>query len=101
MIIHVEQEDIDAGIPRDCQECPVAIAIARQIPPPFKLISAGNPYIALLLASGVYHNIRTPLEVRRFMSDVDDDWGSNEPKPFSFDLPLPGERTELPQDASL
>lgn len=83
MRIHVTQEDIYTGYPCSSAECPVAVAINRQIPVKYFSLVDGNYIYIRKRDFSKEHTVVTPRSVARFIRKVDND---KKAKPFRFNL---------------
>lgn len=83
MRIHVTQEDINAGHPCRSAECPVAVAINKQIPEEYYSL-VGSNYIRIRKRDfSKEWSAITPRSVLRFIKKVDND---KKVEPFGFNL---------------
>lgn len=75
MRIEVTQEDIDKGTPRNCADCPVAIAASRALG---ERVEVGRTFM-----STANRSYWIPREVRNFITSFD---SRDTVQPFSFEL---------------
>lgn len=79
MTITVTQEDIDGGKPRDCERCPVAIALLRHTG---RKVEVGS--YKIMLWDGVLKTfLETPEAVGEWMANYDQDYTVH---PITFEL---------------
>jgi hypothetical protein len=83
-VINVTQEDIDEGKPVVCNECPVALAIARALPG-CEIHVLGT----IVIVNGMYYQL--PDECLDFVTRFDD---GKSVSPFSFTLEITGGVTQ-------
>lgn len=76
MKISLTQDDIDNGLPDDCEDCPVALAIKRVNPDAY--VTAYSHEITIDRVK-----FEVPLSVSVFINNFDD---GRHVKPFEFDL---------------
>ena len=84
MKIEVRQGHIDRGKPKDCNKCPVALAMRDSIA---ECITATVENYGLFISSrnGLKHFLM-PKEVARFVNVFDEDDPDFPAKPFTFEL---------------
>jgi len=82
-LITVTQQHIDEGITQDCQECPVALAIATQFPPGTRVTVAHLSAVIRLKEKDAY-SLRLPESAIQFIRDFDYE---RPVSPFTFYLP--------------
>lgn len=88
MLIKVEQCDIDSGIACDCEQCPVARALMRQVPGcVYADVRDNRVKVHYRDKYDVYcvSHIRTTHEITDFYSAFDD---HRHVEPFEFEFPL-------------
>ena len=85
MHIEITEDDIMDGWPRDCEYCPVALAVCRAlaIPPRWVNVADTMLYLHLHLDEEEWA-IALPSVVKRFINDFDK---GKDVHPFSFELP--------------
>jgi len=94
--VEVIQEDIDKGIPNDCQHCAVALALKRKYKTNDVFVSIPDDYV-LLTVNGEELNIRSNHEnnILDFIDIFDRDYsdcteeeykGRYLPQPFEFEV---------------
>jgi hypothetical protein len=85
--IEVTQEDIDKGERRQCNTCPVALAITRQLPEELKgcvvSVTCLNATIFSKNTRGILRHAELPEEAADFIQRFDDHIGV---QPFTFSL---------------
>jgi hypothetical protein len=94
--VDVTQQDIDAGIPTDCELCPVAIATIRALEqalgykPSYFAVTDEEVFIELPPAMG-YNPLAldTPQEAHDFIDAFDSAYSADLGTPFKFYLDLP------------
>ncbi len=80
MLVTVKHEDITNGIPRSCNDCPIALALRRLFPEAAVHVA----YHRIAIDDG---RTVTPDIVRKFVKDFD---RGRPVEPFEFPLPEPG-----------
>ena len=90
--VEVTQEDIDKGIPSDCNNCAVALALKRKYKTDNVLVSIPDDYV-LLTVNGEDLNIRYNYEndILNFIDAFDKQYNyenpkEHKPKPFEFEV---------------
>jgi hypothetical protein len=83
--IRVTEKHIDAGKPRKCNTCPIALAITDQTKATDVNVGVDN---VLISAGGSYAKVELPEKAENFIADFDEEKAV---KPFSFALDLPEE----------
>ena len=94
--VEVTQEDIDKGVPEDCNHCAVALALKRKYKTDNVFVSIPDDYV-LLTVNGEELNIRSNHEndILDFIDVFDKQYnyttteeyyGRNKPKPFEFEV---------------
>ena len=94
--VEVTQEDIDKGIPSDCNNCAVALALKRKYKTDNVFVSIPDDYV-LLTVNGEELNIRSNHEndILDFIDVFDKQYNyttteeyydSHKPKPFEFEV---------------
>ena len=78
--VDVTQADIDAGVKRKCDQCPIARAVRRVVGADKEVTV--NP-VSIYIDGGYW---RTPLEASNFISDFDN---GHPVVPFSFEVNVP------------
>jgi hypothetical protein len=84
--VEVTQEDIDQGIPSDCTDCPVALALCRVLDLP-DTITVAHSIIRLPTPDG-WQRIRIPDHVRQWIYTFDRK-GRSRVGPMTFELEVP------------
>jgi hypothetical protein len=85
MEIRVEQCDIAYGCRKNCESCPVALAILRRTGLTRVAVRNNRAYLySAQSRTGVGFQLTE--EVKRFIS-IFDSWGSSSVSPFSFTIP--------------
>jgi hypothetical protein len=84
MRIKVTQADIDAGKPRKCGQCPLALALIRRLKPVADTLTVAGK-ISYLDTKGNHRIAYTPDEAYNFWTDFD---AGRPVKPFSFNLKI-------------
>ena len=96
--VEVTQEDIDKGVPEDCEHCAVALALKRKYKTDDVKVSIPDDYV-LLTVNGKELNIRSNHENdildfidifdRQYADCSDEEYKMREiPKPFEFEVNL-------------
>ena len=94
--VEVTQEDIDKGVPEDCNHCAVALALKRKYKTDNVFVSIPDDYV-LLTVNGEELNIRSNHEndILDFIDVFDKQYNyttteeyysRNKPKPFEFEV---------------
>ena len=90
--VEVTQEDIDKGIPEDCNNCAVALALKRKYKTDNVFVSIPYDYV-LLTVNGEDLNIRYNYEndILNFIDAFDKQYNyenpkEHKPKPFEFEV---------------
>ena len=90
--VEVTQEDIDKGIPSDCNNCAVALALKRKYKTDNVFVSIPYDYV-LLTVNGEDLNIRYNYEndILNFIDAFDKQYNyenpkEHKPKPFEFEV---------------
>lgn len=85
--VRVTQEDIDAGVPSDGCNCPIALAIGRVLPNGY-CVDVGVTTVAVFHSERKldYVEVALPYEAHAAILDFD---FSDFMEPFEFDLSLP------------
>ena len=94
--VEVTQEDIDKGIPEDCHNCAVALALKRKYKTDNVIVSIPDDYV-LLTVNGEELNIRSNHEndILDFIDVFDkqynfttteEEYDRQKPKPFNFEV---------------
>ena len=94
--VEVTQEDIDKGIPSDCNYCAVALALKRKYKTDNVLVSIPDDYV-LITVNGEELNIRSNHEndILDFIDVFDkqynyttteEEYDRKKPKPFEFEV---------------
>lgn len=78
MRFSVTNDEITDGRIRDCERCPVALAIRKQLPH----LRVSVSKVAIIIQGAVY-NVSEP--IRKFLLDFDN---GRPVEPFEFELPL-------------
>ena len=82
MEIEVTQDHIDRGVPDNCFECPVALALIDYGVDGANVNAMEIEYVR----GGRFKSIRTPEVVSGFIFDFDDETVRHECLPFTFEL---------------
>ncbi len=83
MLIHVTQEDLDTGKRCNFYECPIALAVNRQISRAQANMSGLHLFFTW---KGQRQCVNSSLELRSKISDIDQ---AKPIEPFTFELELP------------
>ena len=90
--VEVTQEDIDKGVPEDCNNCAVALALKRKYKTDNVFVSIPDDYV-LLTVNGEDLNIRYNYEndILNFIDAFDKQYNYEnpeeyKPKPFEFEV---------------
>ena len=90
--VEVTQEDIDKGIPEDCNNCAVALALKRKYKTDDVFVSIPDDYV-LITVRGEELNIRSNYEndILDFIDVFDRQYyyenpEEHKPKPFEFEV---------------
>lgn len=83
--IEVTQEHIDSGVVRDCQQCPIAIAIAQHLTHRI-VVEVGDSALLTHSETGKLVDVDLPDEADDFICAFDGEDISDPVKPFAFDL---------------
>lgn len=95
--VEVTQDDIDLGEAKECQCCPVGLALRRVVNRQTYVAVRGATVEFVLVFTTLGARIKTPHSVRRFTT-VFDGWPDPDadvqclpytPKPFKFELDIP------------
>lgn len=93
VVVEVTQEDIDAGKKCDCRECPVALAINRNLLATLCADCIRQSF--LIIRRGQYSNPQhhgvLPADAQWFIEEFDRRHHPVPVSPFSFPLELPAE----------
>lgn len=86
-LIQVTEDDIREGEADNCFECPVSIALEREIG---TCCTATQRKIQVWNGKG-FDSIQTPITARDFIANFDEARPDHrrEPEPFSFEIELP------------
>ena len=89
-LIDITQEDIDNGVPSDCNRCAIALALKREYKTDEVEVSVPDDYVSLCVGKNEL-NIRYENDVLNFIDCYDykgdeDDYYHPPPKPFALEV---------------